>query len=136
MWTYLYRDTWGRTSLHAKFIVSPQAIFAIQCWRAMLSLVHFSETEYTRSIESFTPEHPVVVAEFDSSLSGAGVIWYARNSGTEEVLGVCAVDLRFLGFGFDSSNQNLAEYIGAFVAVLGQVVLGYSGRSLALRETA
>jgi hypothetical protein len=99
----------------------------------MLSLVHFSETEYTRSIESFTPEHPVVVAEFDSSLSGAGVIWYARNSGTEEVLGVCAVDLRFLGFEFDSSNQNLAEYIGAVVAVLGQVVLGYSGRSLALR---
>jgi hypothetical protein len=61
------------------------------------------------------------------------VIWYATNSGTEEVLGVCAVDLRFLGFGFDSSNQNLAEYIGAVVAVLEQVVLGYSGRSLALR---
>jgi hypothetical protein len=99
----------------------------------MLSLVRFRETEYTRSIESFTPEHPVVMAEFDSSFSGAGVIWYARGSGAEDVLGFFAVDLRFLGFGFDSSNQNLAEYIGAVVAVLGQVVLGYSWRSLALR---
>ena len=48
-------------------------------------------------------------------------------------MGVCAVDLRFLGFGFDSSNQNLAEYLGAVIAVVGQVILGYLGRSLALR---
>jgi hypothetical protein len=94
----------------------------------MLSLVRLREQEFTRSIASFAPEHPSVVAEFDSSLSGSGVIWYARDSGTEVVLGVSAVDLRF-----DSSNQNLAEYIGAIIAVLGQVMLGHSGRSLALR---
>jgi hypothetical protein len=61
------------------------------------------------------------------------VIWYDRDSGTEVVLGVSAVCLGFLGFGVDSSNQNLAEYIGAIIAVSGQVMLGYSGRSLALR---
>jgi hypothetical protein len=72
------------------------------------------------------------VAKFDSSLSGSGVILYARDSDTEVVLGVSTVDLRFLGFGFDSSNHNLAEYIGAVIEVLGQVMLGYSGRSLAL----
>jgi ribonuclease HI len=76
---------------------------------------------------------PLLVAEFDSSLSGSGVIWYARDSGTEVVLGVSAVCLGFLGFGVDSSNQNLAEYIGAIIAMAGQVMLGYSGRSLALR---
>jgi hypothetical protein len=125
--------TWGRTSSQALFYLSSEAIVAVQCWRAMLSLVRFREQEFTRSIASFAPEHPSVVAEFDSSLSGSGVIWYARDSGTEVVLGVSAVDLRFLGFGFDSSNQNLAEYIGAIIAVLGQVMLGHSGRSLALR---
>ena len=131
--SYLYRVTWGRTTSHALFFLSPEARIAVQCWRAMLSLVRFRETEFTRSIASFAPEPPVLVAEFDSSLSGSGVIWYARESGTEVVLGVCAADLRFLGFGFDSSNQNLAEYLGAVIAVLGQVIQGYSGRSLALR---
>jgi hypothetical protein len=79
----------------------------------MLSLVRFRAAEFTRSISSFAPEPPVLVAEIDSSLSGSGVIWYARESGIEVVLGVCAAFLGFLGFGVDSSKQNLAEYIGA-----------------------
>ena len=33
----------------------------------------------------------------------------------------------------DSSNQNLAEYIGAILAVMGQVMLGFSGTGIALR---
>ena len=131
--SYLNRVTWGRTSPKALFYLSAEAIVAIQCWRAMLSLVRFRAVEYTRSISSFAPEPPVLVAEFDSSLSGSGVIWYARESGKEVVLGVCAACLGFLGFGVDSSNQNLAEYIGAILAVVGQVMLGHSGRSLALR---
>ena len=53
--------------------------------------------------------------------------------GTEVALGVCAVDLSFLEFGDDSSYQNLAEFIGAIIAVAGQILLGFSGRSLALR---
>jgi hypothetical protein len=60
---------------------------AIQCWRAMLSLMRFRAAEFTHSISSSAPEPPVLVAEFDSSLSGFGVIWYARESGTEVVLG-------------------------------------------------
>jgi hypothetical protein len=59
----------------------------------MLSLVRFREQEFTRSIASFAHDHPSVVAEFESSLSGSGVIWCARNSGTVVVLGVSAVDL-------------------------------------------
>lgn len=47
--------------------------------------------------------------------------------------GVSAVNLAFLGFGVDSSNQNLAEYIGAILAVIGQVMLGLSGTGIALR---
>ena len=131
--SYLNRVTWGRTSPKALFFLSAEAIVSIQCWRAMVSLVRFRAAEFTRSISVFAPEPPVLVAEFDSSVSGSGVIWYARDSGTEVVVGVSAACLGFLGFGVDSSNQNLAEYIGAIIAVVGQVILGHSGRSLALR---
>jgi hypothetical protein len=50
-------------------------------------------------------------------------MWSVRTDGTEVVRGVSAVNLAFLEFGVDSSNQNLAEYIGAILAVLGQVIL-------------
>ena len=129
----LYRLTWGRTDPHALFSLSAEAIVAIQCWRAMLCLVRHRETEFTRSIASFAPETPTVVAEFDSSLSGAGLIWYTRDSDAEVAMGVGAADLLFLEFGEDSSFQNLSEFLGAILAILGQVALGYRGRSVALR---
>ena len=91
------------------------------------------ETEFTRSVESFAPATPTVVAEFDSSLSGAGLIWFSRDGDAEVAVGVGAADLLFLGFGEDSSFQNLSEFLGAILAILGQVALGYRGRSVALR---
>jgi hypothetical protein len=129
----LNRATWGRTEQHALFLLSEEAVIAIQCWRAMLCLVRYRETEFTRTVESFTHTTPVMIAEFDASLSGAGVIWSVRKDGAEEVQGVSAVDFTLLGFGVDSSFQNLSEFIGAILAVVGQVILGFSGSSLALR---
>jgi hypothetical protein len=129
----LYRVTWGRVDEHAIFHLSPEAIIAIQCRRAILSLVRFKETEFTRTIESFAPATPILVAEFDSSLSGAGLTWTVWTDSAEVVRGVSAVNLAFLGFGTDSSNQNLAEYVGAILAVIGQVILGFSGTGIALR---
>ena len=131
--TALNRATWGRTDEHALFWIPTETVVAIQCWRAMLCLVRHRETEFTRTIASFAASTPTIVAEFDSSLSGAGLIWYHREHGTEVALGVSAVNLEFLAFGVDSSNQNLAEFIGAILAVIGQIVMGLSGRSLALR---
>jgi hypothetical protein len=130
----LYPVTWGRVDEHAIFPLSTtEAIIAIQCWRAMPCLVRFSEKEFTKTIESFAPATPILVAEFDLSVSGAGLIWSVRRNGTEVVRGVSAVNLDFLGFGTDSNNQHLAEYIGAILAVLGQVILGISGTGIALR---
>ena len=57
-------------------------------------------------------------------MSGAGLIWAVRTDGTEVVRGVSAVDLSFLGFGVDSSYQNLSEYIGAILAEVGQGHVG------------
>jgi hypothetical protein len=96
----------------------------------VLCLVRFRETDFTRSIQSFAPDTPSLLAEFDSSLGGSGVIWFERREGAEVVLGVSAISLHFLGCGVDSSNQNLS---GAIIAVIGQVVLGWAGRNIALR---
>lgn len=48
-------------------------------------------------------------------------------------MGVSAANLLFLGFGEDSSFQNLSEFLGAILAILGQIALGFRGRSVALR---
>jgi hypothetical protein len=44
----------------------------------MLCLVRFKEAEFTRTVESFAPTTPILEAEFDLSLSGAGLIWSVR----------------------------------------------------------
>ena len=129
----LNRMTAGRTQPHALFSLSAEARVAIQCWKAMLFLVRHDETQFTRHLESFSQPAATIVAEFDSSLSGAGLLWYARSEGTEAVRGVCAVDLTFLDFGVDSSYQNLAEFLGAILAVVGYIQLGHKGQTLALR---
>ena len=129
----LNRMTIGRTETHASFPLSQEAQVAIQCWRAMLFLVRHDEVNFTRHLDSFALPVSPIVAEFDSSLGGAGLIWYDRSRSTEVIVGVCAVDLSFLSFGDDSSFQNLSEFIGAILAVAGYLRLGYKGRSLALR---
>jgi hypothetical protein len=124
----LHRMTWGRTSSHAVFWLTEEAIIAIQCWRAMLCLVRFREMEFTRSIESFAPDTPTLLAKFDTSLGGAGVVWFLRSKGAEEVVGVSAVDLRFLEFEVDSANQNLSVADEAVeMGVTGGVVLEVNG---------
>ena len=125
--------TWGRKDPLALFSLTAQATVAIQCWRAMLCLVRYREAEFTRTIESFLPTTPILIAKFDASLSGAGLIWYAIEDGAEVARGFSAVDLTFLDFGIDSSFQNLSEFVGAILAVMGQIVLGRSTQSLALR---
>ena len=79
------------------------------------------------------PAASAVTAEFDASLKGAGVVWYGTIDGAEGAGGVCAVDLSFLGFGEDSSFQNLSEFIGAVIAVAGQVIMGLHGQTMSLR---
>ena len=129
----LNRLTAGRTQPHASFDLSTEAKVAIKCWRAMLFLVRHDEAQFTRRLESFSLQSSNIIAEFDSSLSGAGLLWYDRSNGTEVIRGVCAVDLTFLNFGDDSAYQNLAEFLGAILAVVGYVQLGHRGLSLALR---
>lgn len=69
----------------------------------MLCLVRYRETEFTRTIESFSRAIPASRVEFDASLSGAGLIWSDRSTGVEAVVGVSAVDFTCLGLSVDSS---------------------------------
>ena len=123
----------GRLDPHASFPISAEAAIAIKCWLGMLCLMQDQESRFTRTLSSFVPTTPTITAEFDASLSGAGLIWYETVNGFEVARGVCAVDITHLGFDTDSSFQNLAEFIGAILSVLGHVALGYSGQSIALR---
>ena len=123
----------GRTETNASSPVSSEVRIAIKCWIAMLCLVRHQESRFTRSLDSFVPTIPTSIVEFDASLSGAGLIFYERANGTEASRGVCAVDLTRLGFDSDSSFQNLAEFIGAILAVLRHTALGNAGCSIALR---
>lgn len=129
----LHRLTAGRVSPHAKFKLSQEAKVAIQCWRALLCVIPYDEVQFTRSLASFHARPGETVAEFDASLSGVGVVWFSSDGAAEEVRGVCALSLLSMGFGKDSSFQNLAEFIGAIVAVIGFVTMGGKGKNLTLR---
>jgi hypothetical protein len=117
----------GRTCRMAKFAITPEAQIAIRMWRAMLCLVRLDETRFSRSIESFNNTPPVYIIEFDASLTGAGILWIKRYAGAEVILGGSAVDLRCMGFKDDSSFQNLSEYLGALLGLIGMLVLGIRG---------
>lgn len=129
----LHRLTAGRTSPHARFKLSQEAKVAIQCWRALLCVIPYDEVQFTRSLASFRARPGETVAEFDASLSGVGVLWFSTDGAAEVVRGVCALSLLSLGFGTDSSFQNLAEFIGAVVSVVGFVIMGGKGKNLTLR---
>ena len=123
----------GRQERHAKIALTEEARIAIRMWRAMLYLVRYDEARFTRTLESFNADPPQYVAEFDSSLSGVGVLWFQRVNDGEVCVGGAAVDIRGLGFGEDSSFQNLAEYMGALIGVLGLVSLGIEGGDIEIR---
>lgn len=129
----LNRLSSGRTQPYATFAFTEEAKIAVMCWRAMFYLVKTREVEFTRTLDSFSPAHPTVLAVFDSSLKGVGVIWYDIKGVAEVVRGYCAIDITGLNFLDDSSYQNLAEFIGAIVAVAGHVTYGQRGKNMMLR---
>ena len=83
----LHRLTVGRTSPHASFKLSAEARVTIQCWRALLCLIRQDAAQFSRDILSFSPAPATIVAEFDASLSGIGVIWSSFSQGAEEKVG-------------------------------------------------
>ena len=129
----LHRMAAGRTARMSTFIINDEAKLAIRLWRTMLVLVRFDEDRYSRPMQSFVDTTPEYIVEFDASLTGVGVLWFQRVNGTEVCLGGSAVSLYGLGFKDDSSYQNLCEFIGATLGLIGLVKLGLRGVDVAMR---
>ena len=129
----LHQLTTGRASPHARFPFSGEARIAVRMWRAMLFLVRYDEVRFTRTLVSFNADLPKYIVEFDASLTGVGILLYRRVDGGEACLGGAAVDITVLGFEGDSAFQNVAEYVGALVGILGLVHLGVHHEDLEMR---
>jgi hypothetical protein len=88
-------------------------------------MTHYHPDQFAKKFEMFTPRSPQFVCEFDASLEGVGILWFARLcNGAERPVAYTTVDLTPLGFGTDSSFQNTAEYIAGLLSVIGMVMLG------------
>ena len=130
----LYEATCGRSSKTAQFDFKPEAKRSIQMWRATLALVELNEAQFTRSLDSFRPQVVTFIVEIDASLAGVGALWYRRDKDQNEIsLGAAAVDISWLNFGTDSSYQNVAEYIGGIVGLIGLIKLGISNIAVEFR---
>ena len=96
-------------------------------WRATLALVDLNEAQFSRPLDSFRPQSVEFIIEFDASLNGIGLLWYKKGSDNCEIsLGAAVVDLTWLDLGTDSSYQNVAEYMGGLVGLIGLLKLGVS----------
>ena len=103
-------------------------------WRATLALVELNEAQFSRLLDSFRPQSVEFIIEFDASLNGIGLLWYKKgNDNCEISFGAAAVDLAWLDFGTDSSYQNVAEYMGRLVGLIGLLKLGISNVAVKFR---
>jgi len=103
----------------------PEAVRAIRFCRVMLCAGALDEERFARSFQSFMPKTTEYVVEFDGCLTGVGMLVYQRRGDGSEVLkGGGAMDLGPLGFGTDSSYQNVGEFFGPTLAPVVLRALG------------
>ena len=130
----LHQATCGRSNKAIQFKFRPEAQRSIQMWRATLALVELNEAQFSRPLDSFRPQSVEFIIEFDASLNGIGILWYRKGSDNREIsLGAAAVDLTWLDLGTDSSYQNVAEYMGGLVGLIGLLKLGVSNVAVEFR---
>ena len=129
----LNRAIAGRQDRHATFTLAEETKIAIRCWRAILFLVRYNEQRFTRTLASFKTDVTKYIVETDASLHGAGCLIYRRDRDSEVCVGASAVDLRQLGFTTESRFQNVCEFIGLIVGVLGLVSVGVRNLDIEIR---
>ncbi|KAJ1437277.1 hypothetical protein B484DRAFT_428363 [Ochromonadaceae sp. CCMP2298] len=117
----LYASIKGR-HLHTSIVLSSAAAISVGMVQALLALTVVKERTFTRNFAAWKAIGAgwAIVAQFDASLGGIGVIWYLRSPvGTESLIGGVWLDIRHLGFGEDSRFQNVAEFLAIICAVRG-----------------
>jgi hypothetical protein len=139
----LYFATKGKTNHYCLVTLGPQARTSVQMLRVLMLLVSIDEAAYARPLESWRPfaadADPLAVAlclaavvgliaVFDASLKGIGVLWHTVCAdGSRRLIAGAALDIQSLHFGSDDSFQNTAEYIAATCAVRGAKILRDEG---------
>ena len=127
----LNRMIMGFSGQHVQILLSPEAKLSILMWRAMLFLMAGHESRYARSLGTFRPEAVSWGIQTDASLSGAGGLCYERTpNGARLFVGGFAVDLTPMGFGIDSSFQNVSEFLGLIMGLVALALLGVRNVSL------
>lgn len=116
----LHHATCGRSNKKIKFKYRPEAQRSIRMWRATLALVELNEAQFTRSLDSFQSNDVPFIVEFDASLKEIGLLRYTRDKcNIEKAIWASAVDISSMNFGDDSSFQNVAEYTGGLMGLVG-----------------
>jgi hypothetical protein len=127
----LYSAYRGRRR-HLAVELTEDAVRSIQIMRVLLLLTAVEERRFATPFEAMTGELYtgwLLVAEFDSLLTGIGVLWYIREAdGTERLVGIAALDLRSLGMEGKPELQNSAEFLGGICGMQGARVLRRDGR--------
>ena len=83
------------------------------------------EQRVLRSLGTFAVPDPHIIDETDAALSGVGVLIFRQCNARDVFLGGSGADITKLGFGVDSSFQNLAEFAGAILSLVCIVKLGF-----------
>ncbi|KAJ1397366.1 hypothetical protein B484DRAFT_407017 [Ochromonadaceae sp. CCMP2298] len=128
----LYASIKGR-HLHTSIVLSSAAAISVGMVQALLALTVVKERTFTRNFAAWKAIETgwAIVAQFDASLGGIGVIWYLRSPvGTESLIGGAWLDIRHLGFGEDSRFQNVAEFLAIICAVRGLQKLREGGLTI------
>ena len=103
---------------HVSQVLPPSAQRAVRLWRAMLCALRLDERKFSRSFDLFKGAAAEMICEFDSSLTGSGMLFYKCNQdGSETIVGGAAVSLASLGFNDDSSYQNTSEFIAVVLSL-------------------
>ena len=129
----IHRLMTGKVGWMGTFEITKEAKWAIKMWRAAFYLLAVDKKRYGRPMASFRPRDPDYIIETDGSLSQVGIILYKKGATDEACVGGAAVSLMSFGFGKDSSNQNLAEYLGMVMGVLALIKLGVRDADVVIR---
>ena len=131
--TTLYGSHSWMSNRNASIVLTEEVVTVVWMWRAMLCVLELNEQRFARPFKSFLPRDPRVVARFDSSLSGIGILLGWIVDGTfPEWFGGCSLSLTALEFGSDASFQNVAEFIGMNCASIALVKAGLTEEGIIL----
>ena len=116
----LYKCVTGYNGSHSKVRKLSNAARAdVAMWRTFLCLLHFDESRYARSLESFEERPPSVLIQYDACLEGfgVGVSQWVEQSQRFELLVYTSLTAPYEVTN-DSSRQNTNEYMGIMLGLL------------------